>query len=751
MVKKEFDQSSTQPAQRIRRQREGRIRAVTNKLFSARKSQRPQDKKGARANSSPEIEPIEALPVTGADEAQPAEGKDVGEKTEEKKGSFAAKPLAQAWNKSRRILWGWHVLWLSLIVAFTSVGTVSLRWLLTMPPPVNCEGLTVGAPDRDRLYCAQSAAKSGELDKLVEAIELVNSWPSDHPMRAQGERLQEEWSKLLLDIARQKFSQGDLDGAIAIVEKIPESNAVRAEADLEAQSWQGDWEKGEAIYEKALAALKARNWNQVDAHTRALLKLENIHWRSTRYSQIKQRMKTEKQAWEKLEDARYLVWYKTAEEFIRAIDKARQINPNTYVSEEAKKQIEQWSRQLLDIAKERFEEGELDGAIAAAKWVPRDTTVYRESQDLIQLSQAQALVKDDKPSGPIGERLLAFLEASATADQIQPDSPLYKKAQEKQARWKQYQQDLIQVQLANSVASFRHPLLMRLAIEQALMVKPDRPGRIDAQTEIARWRKEIQEIEDRGYVVAARAIANGQNQNINALKNAIASAKNVEMGRPLRIEAQTLIAQWTKQIQRLEDQPILDEAQTLAKNGKLKEAVTTAEKIAEGRALYSEAQNRISDWVAEIQIAEDRPILDEAASLAAQGRLGAAIETASQIAYGRALYSEAQGAIARWGAQLDAIYAAREAEARRAASQEPVYYEEPAPSYQEPAYQEPTSYYQEPAYQEPAPSYQEPTYYQEPEPAYQEPAPAYQEPASYYQEPAPSYQEPAPSYQEPAS
>jgi len=207
---------------------------------------------------------------------------------------------------------------------------------------------------------------------------------------------------------------------------------------------------------------------------------------------------------------------------------------------------------------------------------------------------------------------------------------------------------------------------LKLAIDQAKLVAPGRPQRLQAQTWVAHWQKEIQRVEDRPYLTQAQQIA--KVGTVSSLRQAIAAASQIARGRALRIEAQTAIATWQRQIQVVEDQPTLDEARTFATQGNLNKAIEVAGKIRSGRALYEEAQGAISDWVAQIQIAEDRPILNDAYALASQGNLSQAINVASQIGYGRALSGEAQGAIANWSAERDAIIAAREAEARQAAA-----------------------------------------------------------------------------------
>jgi uncharacterized protein (UPF0548 family) len=116
-----------------------------------------------------------------------------------------------------------------------------------------------------------------------------------------------------------------------------------------------------------------------------------------------------------------------------------------------------------------------------------------------------------------------------------------------------------------------------------------------------------------------------------------------------------LIAKWTRQVQTIEDQPILNQARALAKQSKWTEAIQTANKIRADRALYKDAQAAANDWIAQIQIAQDQSLLDEARGLADRGRLTRAISLASEIGYGRALYDDAQSAIARWSDQRDTI------------------------------------------------------------------------------------------------
>jgi len=61
------------------------------------------------------------------------------------------------------------------------------------------------------------------------------------------------------------------------------------------------------------------------------------------------------------------------------------------------------------------------------------------------------------------------------------------------------------------------------------------------------------------------------------------------------------ISNWTAKIQRIEDQPYLDQARLLASNGNLPAAIAAAQQISSGRALSNEAQAAINDWESQLR------------------------------------------------------------------------------------------------------------------------------------------------------
>ena len=617
--------------------------------------------------------------------------------------------------------WGWQLLWLVVLLGLSTMGTGALLWLLTTPPPPRCEEISPLSVDGDRLYCADQAAQSGELEDIQAAFNLVKTWPETHPLQHQAQQMMQQWSRLLIARANEKIDQGDLEGAINLVSIVPKDSLAYERVEGAIAGWKNDWDKGQQIYNKAIAALKVQDWKTTFNYIQALTKLDNPLWSEKRLNELVDRMSIEKQGNQRLEEARNIAKKNQPQDLAEAIDLANRINSKLYVSAVAKKEIQNWSRVLLDQAGEFLEQKNLKGVLNTAGRVPKYSPLYQEAQDVILLSRVDNVLGSQASNKPLLEQIIVLLEGQSALDQIQSQRPEYQEAQLQVDQLSGQVQDLISLQMATALSRVGHPLTYQWAIEQAQTIDPDRPRRVHAQTLVAYWRKQIQRIEDRPYIVLARQLA--KSQELEGFRAAVNHAKQVKLGSPLRLEAQTLIAEWTKRVQIIEDQPLLTEALALAEAGKLSAAIDKASEIGEGRALYAQAQEKVGEWVATIQIAEDRPILNRAERLARQGSYGAAIAEASRIGYGRALYYEARSSISSWAAKRDAIWAAQRQESYSSSSSQ-------------------DNYSSGSGYSDDSSGYSD---YWEPEPSYEPPAPTYYEPAPSYEPPPPSYAPPAPA------
>ena len=572
-------------------------------------------------------------------------------------------------RKLRSLPWAWHILWLILLTGSSCVGFWATAWLTRIPPLPTCEEISAYSADSDRLYCAKTLAETKAADHLTAAIALAAPWPETHPLYAESQPLLASWSKALLDVARKHVHKGQLAVAVGLAEQIPETSPTYSDAQASIQGWQAEWEHGQAIQAHVQQSIQSRDWRQAREALQGLKQLYTDYWLQHQFRRLQQQIRIEQQAWSQLEQARELAYFGQPEGLGAAIALARQINLQSRAWVEAKDEIDGWSHDLLFYSFKRWELGDLDGAISAVQQVPADPTLAPEAQDLIQFSHAQRLASSVSNWRPSLEQIFYLLEAITATQQIPARSPFYQSAQTNLQNWREQLKDLIHLQLATLVASLGRQSTYQLAIQQAQLISPDRPQRTQAQTLVAHWRKEIQRLQDWPYLRRADQLA--AVGTIPALQAAIAEARKVELGRALRIEGQTRIWAWINQIQVIEDQPILNQANRLASQGKLRQAIETADKIQSDRALYATAQTSIKDWIGRIQIIEDSPILRDAEDLAAEGSLTAAIAVAAQIAPGRALYAEAQTAIAIWEAEREYIWSIWEAEAEAAAAVTP--------------------------------------------------------------------------------
>ena len=83
-----------------------------------------------------------------------------------------------------------------------------------------------------------------------------------------------------------------------------------------------------------------------------------------------------------------------ASTFNRAISKAKEIQPNSPFFQQAQTDITRWSEVILDIAYGRAGEGDLTGAIAAAKLAPQDDSltksIAQRATEAVETWQASA-------------------------------------------------------------------------------------------------------------------------------------------------------------------------------------------------------------------------------------------------------------------------------------------------------------------------------------------------------------------------
>jgi hypothetical protein len=581
----------------------------------------------------------------------------------------------QAGSRSGPVLlptgWFWPGLWVALLAGSGLFCGWALLWLTRIPPEPDCDRITPLHSSSNMLYCAQAQARTGEPNNLTQAVLLTVNWPDNNIHYDEAQDILKDASEQIMVLANHWVQAGRIEDAVDLAGAIPLNTPLRSSAQAVIFEWRQDWEQGQALEANLQTALADQDWEQAKGHLESFKALKNPFWNTTRLNYWHHQTQLEQQAWDQLLQARTQAASGIPADVQGAIARARAIDLRSQVWAIAETEVNQWSKQLLAAGLAEWNQGSMEAAIALATAVPPLADLDPAAADLLRLAQAQRLMAQTGADTPGTEphygHLFNLMEAIAATQQISPDSAFAAASQPNLATWQDHLMDVQRLKFSTMVAKLGRRLTYQWAETQAFQVETDRPRRIQGQTLISTWRANLERIEDRPILIQARAMA--QPGTIPALRSAMDKASQVELGRPLRGEAQTLIAAWRGEIQVIEDRPLLDAAAALANQGKLKEAIQEAQKIAANRALYGRAQTLIQDWTTTLQIAEDQPILDRAQRLAYAGSLTAAINMASQIAPGRALYPNARRAIARWKADRAYIWSIWEAEGRNTPAQ----------------------------------------------------------------------------------
>jgi soluble cytochrome b562 len=526
---------------------------------------------------------------------------------------------------------------------FTGVGFTAVALLLKLPAVPNCPAtFWPTASASMRLYCAQLAANKQTGENLLEAIALVEGLPKDHPLRPEINRHVEEWSLDILKIGDKKFQEGQLSEAIKIARRIPENVSAYKLVENRIDRWQTIWSKAEAIYEQAENQLRESNWLQAFREAVKLTSINNKYWATAKYDQLTNQIQIARKASEQLDKAYQLSKSGRIADILAAIKQAEEIPSNSYAYKEAQELIADCGNKLLKLAMNRLEQRNWKGVLEIANKIPASVKLGEVKTDLIDL--ANALSRGE--SGTVSELETAI----ATAQRLGSDRPLYDKAQEFIKRWQKEVEDIGRLERARAFANSGFIDDLKAAIAEAQQIPSGNPRYDEARREIRSWTSKVETIEDQPYLDRANQIASFG--GVASLQEAVQEASRIAPGRALHKQAQEKITQWTRNLQRVQDQPYLDQARSLAASGNLPEAISAAQQITTGRALYKEAQSEIRIWQTEIR---GQQRLQEAYQTANPGTpeaLAAAIRAAREVPTASRARGDARAGGNRWSYQL---------------------------------------------------------------------------------------------------
>lgn len=550
-------------------------------------------------------------------------------------------------TESRRWRLGWLVswqLWCVLAVGvFGGVGFLSALMLFRPDALPNCPTIFLPlASGSMRLSCAQAAANKQTIKDLRTAIALVNDLSANHELRPEINRLVEQWSQDILNLAERAFQEGRLEEATAAANQVPENTKARRSVTERVERWRTTWLKAEEIYRQAEAELRQGKLSRAFDKADKLRYVENDYWKVVRYEELYKQIQSLGEDGNRLSRARSLAKQGQLDNLLVALQLVQKVRPDSYVYDEAKKLIVVFGQQILDLAQTYLDSRQLEKALAVVQKIPPTANLQEEIKDFVSLAQAQSRA---------WKSTIADLEAAiAQAQKLSSSRPLYGKAQQFITRW---QLEIEGVGILDQARRMAQPgtisdLTAAIAIAEA--VPQDNPRWGQVKQDIDRWTAQIQTIEDRPYL--EQAVQAASIGDIASLQLGIETAKQIRPKRSLYKEAQAKIQAWTGQIERIQDQPYLDQSLALAEGGDIPAAISMANRILPGRTLYGEAQAKLKVWQNSIQAQQD---LQEAYRLASSGTpeaLSAAIRTADRVPASSVSRIEAKEAVNRWSQQL---------------------------------------------------------------------------------------------------
>jgi hypothetical protein len=528
----------------------------------------------------------------------------------------------------------WWLMSLVLLGCGVASGTLGVFLLLRQPPKPECDQVFWPfASGSLRLYCAQEGAQKRTLEDLFQAIALVDGLPRNHPLRPLINRWVEIWSKQALDLAEEEFDRGNLDRAIYFAEKIPAQTTAHALVEQRIKTWKTVWAKGDGIFKRAEAALKAEDWRGAFAIMVGLLAVDNRYWSLTQYQALNRRIIVAQQDETKLVQAQRLLEAGGLDNLTKALSLVQDLSEGNIFQKSIQKTVSKISRALVTLAEQALNRKELDAALNALQQIPREVSFRKEVEDWIEIAQAM--------SNTWSETVEGYESAIAQLKKVGPDRPLYGKMQDYILKWSADISYVRVLEAAHVQAANGSVEDLSTAIEQARQVPSDSAQWQEAQKAIGEWSNNLSNQQEQPILNRADEISAAGDPA--SLRAAVQQAKQISSGSPLYAEAQQRIQDWQAQLGLSTNHPGASAVQPKA---------TPKVEAATSNSNLANPADRDSD-----------SLLQEAKNLAQKDTppaLISAIETANQIPARSPLRTEAQQDIDDWGNRMLAL-AARQA------------------------------------------------------------------------------------------
>jgi len=379
---------------------------------------------------------------------------------------------------------------------------------------------------------------------------------------------------------------------------------------------------------------------------------------------------------------------KTVGSLLEAIALVEKLPADHPLNKEINRNVEKWAQGILDIGESKFQEGNLDAAIAIAKQIPDNveaytlvesqiedwnetwnkgaeqyekveanlrkfqwdeafswavrltdskndywaTDKYSEAIDKINLAQEETITLDKAASQLNDGDLDSLFNAITKAYDIPKTSYTYENAQKILTQGKE--------KLLTTIAQ----LIEQQKWSQLQNATYRIPNFLELEDQVKDWK------------ILANAGTSASLDTVLGLEDAIAEAQKLEADSPLYEKAQNLIKRWDFEI---EDVRIIARAEEFARPANINAynaAIIEISLIPSGNPRYQEAQTKTANWRREIRIIEDRPIVQQAKEFARPDDISAwrrAIAEANRISASSPLRSEAQQLVSGWRAKIE--------------------------------------------------------------------------------------------------
>ena len=388
--------------------------------------------------------------------------------------------------------------------------------------------------------------------------------------------------------------------------------------------------------------LRDAKWNEAFSWAVRLTDSKNEYWATTKYEESINKINIAQEENATIGKAQTQLSKGKIEDILLAIDKAEDIEQDSYAYEQAQKIITEGKEKLLASIEQMIEKENWRELLQVSNRIPYNLGWHNQVREWNILASAGSSASLDT--------VLGIEEAIEEAQKIEANSSYYQEAQQLIKRWKLEIEDVRHLSKARRLARVGTLDNLNKAIAEASLIPNSNPRYSEARQEISKWQDKIQIIEDQPILNRAKELAYGNNPD--SWRRAIAEANLISQGSPLYGEAQNYSRTWRANIERIEDQPILDRAIAFANINNYPAAITEAQKIKSGRILYGETQEKIRLWQQELDAQRYMREANALSNFATPESLNRAIKLARQVSSASSLHSQMIDNVSRWSWQI---------------------------------------------------------------------------------------------------